>query len=137
VAGAKPWCPRAAGNGSGRSDLPGFKDSKARARMGEPSQRVVLVEEFPSSRVPSARRGQEWVKLSRAHHLPTARMRGRCSPVSGLEGYAVTADGVKPFGVARTYLVNSRIASSARTPPVMVIGTNGAFAAISALEIMI
>ena len=36
-----------------------------------------------------------------------------------------------------TYLANSRGASSARTPPVIVIGTNRAFAATSALEIMI
>src|SRR2546421_6064106 len=36
-----------------------------------------------------------------------------------------------------TYLANSRSASSARTPPVIVIGTNRAFAATSALEIMI
>ncbi len=35
------------------------------------------------------------------------------------------------------FLPNSCIASSAKTPPVIVIGTNGAFAAISALEIMI
>ena len=41
------------------------------------------------------------------------------------------------FGFARIYQPNSRMASSARTPPVMVIGTNGAFTAISALEIMI
>src|SRR6516165_7018385 len=34
------------------------------------------------------------------------------------------------FGYARIYQPNSRMASSARTPPVMVIGTNGAFAAI-------
>jgi hypothetical protein len=36
-----------------------------------------------------------------------------------------------------TYLANSCMASSARTPPVIVIGTNGVFAATSALEIMI
>jgi hypothetical protein len=35
------------------------------------------------------------------------------------------------------HLPKSRMASSARTPPMIVIGTNGAFAAISALEIMI
>jgi hypothetical protein len=35
------------------------------------------------------------------------------------------------------YLRNNCIASSAKTPPVIVIGTNAAFAAISALEIMI
>jgi len=43
------------------------------------------------------------------------------------------ADRVEP----RIYLPNSRMASSARTPPVIVIGANGAFTAISALEIMI
>src|SRR5438128_5374838 len=36
-----------------------------------------------------------------------------------------------------TYLANSRSASSARTPPVIVIGTNRAFAATSALEIIV
>jgi hypothetical protein len=35
------------------------------------------------------------------------------------------------------FLPNSCIASSAKTPPVIMIGTNGAFAAISTLEIII
>ena len=43
----------------------------------------------------------------------------------------------RPCCEIATYLRNNCIASSAKTPPVIVIGTNGAFAAISALEIMI
>jgi hypothetical protein len=41
------------------------------------------------------------------------------------------------LGNARTHLRNSCVASSANTPPVIVIGTNGALAAISALEVII
>ena len=41
------------------------------------------------------------------------------------------------LGNARVHLRNSCSASSANTPPVIVIGTNGALAAISALEIII
>jgi hypothetical protein len=45
--------------------------------------------------------------------------------------------GSRPCCEIATYLPNNSIASSAKTPPVIAIGTNGAFAAISALEIMI
>jgi hypothetical protein len=56
------------------------------------------------------------------------------APMQCIEYSAVTA---LPENSRVLYLPNSRMASSARTPPVIVIGANGAFAAISALEIMI
>jgi hypothetical protein len=51
--------------------------------------------------------------------------------------YPSSADGACPLPFRALYLPNSLMASSAKTPPVIVIGTNGAVVATSLLEIMI
>jgi len=59
--------------------------TKQKYQIGSGYERPFTTRRSPikAARLPS------WVKLSRAHHLPTARMRGRCSPVSGPLGSGV------------------------------------------------
>src|SRR6516164_2330217 len=54
----------------------------------------------------------------------------------GYDRHSGAANSVGSLSVG-AYFAKSCIASSARTPPVIVIGANGAFAARSPLEIMI
>jgi hypothetical protein len=79
-------------------------------------------------------------------HLPENSISGQrpapfsprqSNPVSTAASAAETLILFGPCCEITTYLRNNCIASSANTPPVIAIGTNGAFAAISALEIMI
>ena len=93
------------------------RNAQSRARWGDQFGFCLVVEGRPLPRIALAR---ERMLISRLH-LGLLR--------------AIVDDYDTGFSLA--YFAKSCMASSASTPPVMEIGAKGAFAAISALEIMI